>query len=802
MSRFALVLWLLSAGLAFADPNEKQPPRTDAFGDPLPDGAVARLGSTRWKGDQFNGLVFSADGKRAAAFGKEPTDNQTVWDVYVWECPSGRLLKRFKGPTWTSVQLAFTPDAKHLVLSEWASVDNTAIANLETGEMKPVTFERPEEAKEGNRVAREGTRSVHCVADGNKRRLALIDALCPDKYQPLGTIEVGTENAMGEVATEIAHRAVAISPDGRWVAACQLGNTPAFHKVRIFDSVSGKSWPGPPLPECDSFKLRFIRDDRLVVVGDDRCYSIWNVISKGQNSAPRLQLVCQYLCDNHPDSLDSSVAFSPSGNLMAGYGNGAPHVVYDTMAGTILWQKTIGTLDNAAAGIHNTTFSPDGKVLAVVGQSESTVRFFDAATGRDLNTAFGHRGAVTSLAFHPTGKLLMSASRADASVRAWDLTPFACRQIAVQEQTFAFGKLAFADSGRLLPLHHSFTEESTALTVLDANKFRVLGSLPIRNNNEDDPGPDNGRMIVSPETSIVAMTHDNGDLDLIDARRGIVLKQYEALAKDCVPLTFSADGKTLIGRTAEYELVSWDLATGRKREATIAHSTSAARRHFAFQQGGTVRICDRVRGQLVHAIEMPTSTFALSGDGRYLVGRSETDGESVSDELVIVETVSGRFVRKIAVPGPRVTALAFSPDSTHIAAGCSDGTILLYPVQPLRVGLIDSIQAADLFTDLEGADAEKAVTAIGTLVSNPREAIEVIRVRLVVLPAKSELNEEQPEAPALLSGKKLQTWRAVEVLERIGSREASDLLKELRQGKDTWLAEWTGDALMRLKPRR
>jgi WD40 repeat protein len=808
MTRIAFILCFLTASKLFAEPGEKPVVRTDAFGDPLPEGAMARLGSVRWKGDEFHGLVFSADGKRVAAYGKDPPSNLSARVIYVWEFPSGRLLKRFKGPEWLYAQFTFSPDSKSLIISETTFVDYTAIFHLETGELEKVTFDRPDEASGGGREVTNGTRSVHSFSEGKKRHLAMIDALHPKEFRPLGSIEVDHD----------ALHQVALSSDGRWVVACESGGNGASYKLRIFDSICRKSWPGPPLPsDAANIAVSFLRSDRLLVTCDEQggwgtTHSdyIWNIDSKGKNSRPDFQFVGRSTYPVHWEIMGGSISYSPSGNLSAGCTGVGSLVVYDTLKGTALWQRAIGGSDRESDGVRNTTFSPDGKTLAVTAHGESVVRFFDAATGRDLNTGFGHQGAVTSLAFHPSGKMLLSASRADSTVRCWDLTQTSRRQSATLSETPIYGKLAFADRGRLLPFHQLTNTEDEVITVWDTDRLRVLGALPIAKRDFDSDLGGNW-MIVSPETSLVAMAmrHANGGFDLIDARRGALLKHVEPVAEYWTPLAFSPDGKTLIGHHPEDGLVFCDLATGRKRDAPTVHSTNVVQRYVIYGHG-VVRICDRARGRIVLEFESSANSVVISGDGRYLAtARSElpistasTNDKARLDKIEIIETASGRTVRKIRVPCQRVFALAFSPDSTLIAAGGSDGTILLYPLQSLGTAGIDSIQASDLYVNLASEDTEKAFAAVGTLSANQREAIEVIRARLLVLPQKEETPDEKKVAPAPLSGRRLQTWRAIEVLERIGSREACDLLKELRGGADPWLTELAGDALLRLSPRR
>jgi WD40 repeat protein len=55
----------------------------------------------------------------------------------------------------------------------------------------------------------------------------------------------------------------------------------------------------------------------------------------------------------------------------------------------------------------------------VAGSSAGTIRWFDAATGREERTLRGHTGWVKRIAFAPNGKRLASASL-DGTVKLWD----------------------------------------------------------------------------------------------------------------------------------------------------------------------------------------------------------------------------------------------------------------------------------------------------------------------------------------------------------------------------------------------
>src|SRR5215468_8173835 len=94
-SFFHPALLAVTLATAAADPGQAPPaakakdadaPAVDALGDPLPTGAVARLGTTRLRHRGYVvALAFSSDGKRLASGGYDPA-------AHVWDAATGRRL--------------------------------------------------------------------------------------------------------------------------------------------------------------------------------------------------------------------------------------------------------------------------------------------------------------------------------------------------------------------------------------------------------------------------------------------------------------------------------------------------------------------------------------------------------------------------------------------------------------------------------------------------------------------------------------------------------------------------------------
>ena len=93
----------------------------DLYGDPLPEGAVARLGSARFRSPDgsVSGLHFSADGKTLLTVGGHA-------ELRVWETGTGRLLSEARPEPVYVRSVVFSPDGKQIALEGGRHIDGDA----------------------------------------------------------------------------------------------------------------------------------------------------------------------------------------------------------------------------------------------------------------------------------------------------------------------------------------------------------------------------------------------------------------------------------------------------------------------------------------------------------------------------------------------------------------------------------------------------------------------------------------------------------------------------------------------------
>ena len=90
----AAVLSLSVTSLESFEPTEGATPHTDRFGDPLPVGAVSRLGTNRWRYPPTVGLVqFLQEGRKLLASGEDGV-------IHISDTATGKEIQAFWNRAW------------------------------------------------------------------------------------------------------------------------------------------------------------------------------------------------------------------------------------------------------------------------------------------------------------------------------------------------------------------------------------------------------------------------------------------------------------------------------------------------------------------------------------------------------------------------------------------------------------------------------------------------------------------------------------------------------------------------------
>ncbi len=396
-------------------PVEKQV-GTDAYGDPLPPGALARLGTVRFRaGSGVSFLAYTADGKTIAYDGHGSDDA-----IRMVEARTGKELRSFQLNVKPLVPLGrpeLSPDGKMLAVacsnpSEWndpkkiqgviAFWDTATGQELKRIDCGGIPGSALAFSPDGKLLAADG--QVWDVATGKKLRglfgevpafsadgkwLALASGLSSREksvslYDTAGWNKVRDMDAdpPGKMAGQ-SRPALTFSPDGKWLAAVTSDGG-----VRIWETATGKMVDFLSAQNGDSCSLSISADSKLLAVAS--CYGplnrtmIWDLATR----KPLHELDAARVVAFTPPGVTPILLATGGGPAASSTQGGAPAVRF--------WDPTTGkevSINNAPYGaVQLTRWLPDGKVLAVY-PAEKCYRLWDGRSRQAVGQGLYRRQA-------------------------------------------------------------------------------------------------------------------------------------------------------------------------------------------------------------------------------------------------------------------------------------------------------------------------------------------------------------------------------------------------------------------------
>jgi WD40 repeat protein len=747
--------WVQAAG----QDKKDLPALTDLYGDPLPEGAVGRLGTIRFRHDawEVKDIAFAPDGKVLASAGLIGVG------VCLWDAATGRPLHRLSG-SGTCWSVAFSPDAKTLFA---AGQDGLLFIDVATG-------------KELRRIIESPGRFLHVAYSPNGQMVAAGDR-----------IQGGSKVVVWDVATgKELHRiewkydetinygfspSIAFSPNSRILASVSFDTM-----VRLWDLAAGKEVQRLKGHEKHVWSVAFAPDGKVLAsAGDDDYICLWDV--ETGKLVQRLKTT---------DTFMPSLAYSPDGKLLASGGRD----------GCCLWDLATGKeLRRWPTPAVKVAFSPDGKVLATVYGID--LRMWDIATGHELHPVPGHTSKLNSLQFAADGKTLFSLGF-DRKVFQWDLTTArAGNQLSSgplwTSERFSMVTAADLSSDGKIAALAAFLgpkEEKVdpVVYLVDTKTGKELHALS---------GHDQVRSLkFSPNAKLLAI-HDKNALCLWDVATGKELfRLKEQPLVPFAPLAFSPDSAQLAYYGNDGTMRLWEIATkkelrrwnsGQQRSKVlcfspdgkfIANNTSNAANGIA---NGGVCIWDCATGkELLQFGGMPREgCVVFSASGRtiivsgYQIRKNAVGETEFGGEIHVLEVLSGQEIRRIDNPQINVESLSLSPDGRTLASGGSDSTILLWDLTGQAINpktkpaQLTEAQLGTLWSDLAG-DAPQADRALWSLALAPAQSLTFLKVQL----------QPRPPARADQVSKLIADLENERFAVRQKAAQALDALGELAEG--------------------
>lgn len=479
---------------------------------------------------------------------------------------------------------------------------------------------------------------------------------------------------------ESSFSAIAVSPDGSWVAAgtarfpfgysgidiSKLG--PKGH-VFLWQLVDPKLNYSINAHNDDISELAFSPDSQtLAVAASTDKGSLWQV----QTSEP-IHFFQRQLKDRLVGGNMRSVSFSPDGTVIALANNGQVE----------FWSTDNGRLQQSLKGhngrIQSVAFAPDGQTVAsasinkFMGGGSGFIHVHQVDKNQPTLTYNTTAEPIDDVQFSPDGALLAASGWLEHSIWLWQVSDGQLWHKLTFDSTLS--AFRFTQDGRYLIID---TKDDLLLWRLSDGKFKRL----LRTQNKYIHISDDGRWIIiytKPDTPIRIM-------EVVDEQLAAT-KQFDTQLSDAITAVFSPNGRFLATEGKNNQVNLWSVAEGNLLHVfpgTIIETlTLPVFSPQPFSQSGQLfQTMDQTGKRTIWDIRTgrPIKTsndIAITN----LILKDQVQISSTEEKFTFSDSTTNTLLHQFPpIHNNESFTIAVSPDNQLIATAALDGTIRLWGI--------------------------------------------------------------------------------------------------------------------------
>jgi WD40 repeat protein/serine/threonine protein kinase len=392
-----------------------------------------------------------------------------------------------------------------------------------------------------------------------------------------------------------------------------------------------------------------------------------------------------------------SLAFSPDGNLLVSgpaedvrtelFQKEPPKL--DVRVWNLRTGKPIASFSQHVGFVSSVAFHPNGKLIASAGMEVITdklgrhsynhvIFIWDAKTGKTVKTLTGHYGIIHDIEFSRDGKYLASASH-DRTARLWDVSDVAhASEVMTFTSEAAFGSVSFdPDSSRLATSGVDGVIRVWDVTPgLKAAGDRLLLTLVGHSRNVTCA-------VFSPDGKRIASAGGEMDntvriwnVDRNDSHIGAELINLRLYPARVNKLSFSRDSKNLAGADDRSMITLWHVQTG--NEIGVYRDRSGAINALEFSPtgpllasggfDGKIRLWDTSRDQEAMILHGHRNGVQVA----FQPHSSRLASASIDQKVALWDTVRGRNLYSWTGHSDAILSLAFDKTGRWLATAGRD----------------------------------------------------------------------------------------------------------------------------------